>query len=546
VILSACILFESILCTVSSAAQRESPSTIITKVSIVGAIKTKKEVVAKILSIDSGMVYDSLAVEKAVKRLREVRAFQKVTVLHLPQDTGVHLYIVIREYPWFSVSDISGELFSRRYGVSDSFWRLWRIVLGVANSNFRGHLETFRVNVSFWEWRAISVSWFKPFYPSPYFVSTGVSLSDYPYQYKAWRHLRTSASIYLGRDIGNFSRGYLGIFPSYNRLTYHGPAKPGALKLSAFTTTSSGSLPEAIDTSGLLRHDTSWVDSVRLDDSTGQQVAWSGYSNWESDDSTGMKKYGEIYLSLGYALGNARNTFLPTTGWYLHNSLGTNALYAGVEPGGEQNPSYLQWNIDFRLYYPVVSSDYGYMAGRIKTTLRNTDGGRFHIVTSGGANSIRGYATGGLGHICRSNNKISVNIEYRKKLGESQPVAVPLQGLVNLYAPSVQMVYTRWDFAAFFDFGYLWHDNSLVSIKRSLQDNFSPGEKGYSTGFGIRSHLFPVRRSVCFDIAPFVYYPDTDQLTFFYTRFTQMRSPEDKSWKALSYLAWHLYIDMNF
>ncbi|HMD68178.1 MAG TPA: hypothetical protein VKF42_04805, partial [Chitinivibrionales bacterium] len=129
------------------------------------------------LGIDTGMVYDSVLIAAGKKRLMDTYLFSKVEVLRLQNPDGVHVWILVTEF-FYWIPTGGGDIIDGRYGDPKQVW--YRLRLGVSLLNFRGLFETFSVNTSVWDDKLLSISWSKPFVPSPYYFGIGAAAEEYP------------------------------------------------------------------------------------------------------------------------------------------------------------------------------------------------------------------------------------------------------------------------------------------------------------------------------------------------------------------------------
>src|SRR5271157_5111167 len=236
------------------------------------------------LGIDTGMVYDSVLIAAGKKRLMDTYLFSKVEVLRLQNPDGVHVWILVTEF-FYWIPTGGGDIIDGRYGDPKQVW--YRLRLGVSLLNFRGLFETFSVNTSVWDDKLLSISWSKPFVPSPYYFGIGAAAEEYPDLSFPRRRLVVNGRVTLGRRFLANSRSYLSISPTYNRITR--------------------------------------VDSTDLPDS--------------------RVTYEEMMTQWGWVTDRRNRSFDPTAGWHFHTALSTNAFYPGI------NNTYLQWYDDLKLYH---------------------------------------------------------------------------------------------------------------------------------------------------------------------------------------------------
>jgi outer membrane protein assembly factor BamA len=154
---------------------------------------------------------------------------------------------------------------------------------------------------------------------------------------------------------------------------------------------------------------------------------------------------------------------------------------------------YLQLNTDLRFYHPAFPPRTS-VAYRLQTTLRNRDGGKFHIVDAGGETTIRGFGSGSLGLASQANNCMLFTAEYRFPMFRTPSLRLPV--IAKIYVADTE-VYCRFDGAFFADYAHLWHD---------LVHTLTAYENGMAFGTGFRLLVLPSNRAVCFDIVPAVVY----------------------------------------
>ncbi len=256
----------------------------IVSITYCGNYFTKSIMLRTYLGIDTGMVYDSATIAAGKKRLMDTYLFSKVAVLRLQKPDGIHVYVLVTEFfYWIPTGSI--DLFQGKYGNDNSAW--WRMRLGLSMLNFRGLFETFSVQTSFWEDKALTLAWSKPFVRTPYFFSAGLSGEQTP-DLNFPRNLSFGGGyLTFGRRLFGNSRAFISIIPSYNRVDR--------------------------------------IDSLSVPNSTFQ--------------------YGEVMSRIGWITDRKNRSYDPTRGWEEATYLSTNAIYAGT------SFRFLQWNNDLRLYH---------------------------------------------------------------------------------------------------------------------------------------------------------------------------------------------------
>jgi len=422
----------------------------ISTIKIVGNDRTKERIVRLYLMLDTGMVYDSVAVEEARQRLLSSKLFSKVAILKIDKPMGKNLFVVLTEKPPLSLSNIGGTWYSKRYGTDPpSFWKSWSISLGIQNANFRGTNEVLRIGVEFWEWRGFGISWKKPLLPGPWYISVGFGLANYPYEYRARRIQRVSLRATAGRKTFENSYGYLSLVPRYTAYTYKGPAD---------------SPPEA-DTND------------------------AALGLWEADQS--VHRLREILYRGGHVIDRTNDTYPKSKGWYNW----TQVLMNMPSEQSSQATTYFQFDNQFRLYHPFFLSDHSF-AHRVQLSLRSKEGGDAHRIVAGDNNSLRGYGSGYFGTFSNANNRLLLTSEYRFKIVQTPELPLlPLVGIVYGNRPSI--IY-RIDGSLFTDAGVLWHRWSDNPFRKKLVRR----ERGWSGGFGLKLTSPQLKVSACIDFVP--------------------------------------------
>jgi outer membrane protein assembly factor BamA len=258
------------------------PDTISTII-ISGNRVTKNQTVLYIAELATGMRYDSLKIATARANLKKTNLFYKVDILTLRGGDGYRIYIIVLEKFYLLPSDLGGELYSYRYGKQKTWWRLR---VGMEYDNFRGNAEILRASFSIWDWHSMGFGWYKPFLPSPYFFSFGVSADQFPDEIFRIDHSILRGTFTAGRKLPLNSRVDLSIMPMYRR----------RIMLNDNLTVSD--TVKVYETFSLLRWRTDYRDQV----------------------------------------------FDPASGWLVALDLRTNALYNGIAP------RFFQFNEDIRWY----------------------------------------------------------------------------------------------------------------------------------------------------------------------------------------------------
>lgn len=202
----------------SSTPSHESPNAeTIGKIIVLGNKVTKTKVILHLFGVDSGSVFDSLAMEAGKKRLLATRLFKKVDLFTLMQPAGRQIYVVVAEKIYLLPYDYGGELYGRRYGKEKKWWRLR---FGIEYGNLRGLGEIFRTSFSFWDWHSLGCSWYKPLLPTPYYISIGASADQIPDETFRIDHSIVRGKVMFGRKISLNSRVGTSILQLYRRRIY--------------------------------------------------------------------------------------------------------------------------------------------------------------------------------------------------------------------------------------------------------------------------------------------------------------------------------------
>jgi outer membrane protein assembly factor BamA len=266
-------------------------SLIIKEVVIQGNKKTCLEVVNHFLQIDTGMVYDSILIVKAKERLKSADLFLKVDIVTLTKRDGVHVYVILIEGLFFTVNDIGGQYFSLKHK-QPQFW--WRFHMGVEDKNFRGKMEVLSTQVSFWDYRALGMSWQKPLFPSPYYLGISFSVEQRPEEAQRIDHSTLSGRLVLGRKILAHSNVFLGINPIYDKLDVY--------------------------------------------DSTLQ--------------SRTIDVYYELFTSLSSTIDHRNDNFDVNSGWFFYTDIRSNSFYSGSAV------PFIQLTNEIRWYIPTYLKDH--------------------------------------------------------------------------------------------------------------------------------------------------------------------------------------------
>lgn len=507
------------------------PPSRIAAITLAGNYRTRGEIVRLYLGLEPGMVYDSTVAETAKQRLEKTGLFHKVALLTVEKADGIHVFVVLTEKTYLSLTDISGEIHSRRYGkTSAPLLKSWSLSLGIKYDNFRGRMETLRLFTRFWEWRSLYLSWYKPFVPSDWYLSVGAGYSTGPEETRARLTRSVSASLTTGRKWPTEGlQTSLSTVPRYTVSLYKGNSdsavfidetRPFLYPETAPVTTE----PPPADSFYSTDRVWSWKGPVAPDSIRYQY--WGGDSLWEADRTT--EEFFEIFTCLSAVLDRTDNRYPNQRGYLLWGRLGYNLPLQLSNKNAARE--FVQLDLEGRLYHPVLFRGDSW-AHRLRLTIRDSDGGVSHLVTAGSESSLRGYASASIGKRVRANNRLLFTTEYRFPLIKTPKLPVPTAA--GLYTP-LNSLYYRFDGALFADFALLWHNWRDNPFRKSGINS----EIGSGMGVGIRMLAPQMKRCVCFDMVPVVWDSRDGRLRSFYSL------AKDRGYKPV--LPWHLYVDMTF
>jgi len=392
----------------------ETPVQKIVQLIIHGNRVTKTELIKEYLGLDTGMVYDSLKLLKGEKALESTNLFFKVDVFSLIKSGNRTVYIMLSEKPYL-LPGLSGEIYSRKYGKDDPWWRLRG---GIEHINFRGRMEVLKTTFSIWDWKGIGLAWQKPLTPTPYYLGLGSNLDFYPDEVRNTEHTSVSGRVLFGRKVLDNSRVSLSILPLLKR------------EISTWITT-----PDSTETKIITSPDTLVIKEV------------FNIISWLSDFRD--------------------NHFDPSRGLYFYSDIRSNHLHS------RNSRPYIQHAAELRLHHPGIFDD-NKVVYRFYSILRNRDGGWVHRIQLGGEGTVRGYSRQALGNQFIANNSIMLSMEYRFPIFEFPAMRVPL---LADYSDLFSSVRYRIDGALIFDYGRVSNDISeILSIKgRAVQSGTAIG-----------------------------------------------------------------------
>jgi outer membrane protein assembly factor BamA len=184
---------------------------------------TKPEVISQFLKLDTGMIYDSLKIHEAEKRLMLTDLFAKVVILHVIKPDGCDLYVKVREKGYLHVPLPGLYQYPQKYGKSN---RWFFGDAGVELDNFGGRMERLRVVIRAWEWRTLGISWTKPLLPSRYFFGVGAYGDQRPDEFFPFDRTDLSGRFSFGARLFDYSSASINLMPMFRRAQWHDSQSP--------------------------------------------------------------------------------------------------------------------------------------------------------------------------------------------------------------------------------------------------------------------------------------------------------------------------------
>jgi outer membrane protein assembly factor BamA len=194
------------------------PSKRIVSLSFNGNRTTHEKVLRMFLrpiGIDTGEIFDSAKAVLAKEKLLLTNLYSTVDIIPLAKDDGVHVHVMLKEVFSIIPDGVGGEIVDRKHGKLIDWYKLH---LGLTFNNFRGMMETFSLGSTVWEDRALSLSWTKPLYPSPYYFGAGAVVANVQDLNFPQNRLITLGRVSLGRRLTLHSQGGVGFAPTYTRI----------------------------------------------------------------------------------------------------------------------------------------------------------------------------------------------------------------------------------------------------------------------------------------------------------------------------------------
>lgn len=412
---------------------------------IYGNRRTKDEIIRAYLDLDSGAVVDSALIAAAKKRVESTGLFAKVEIFPVRMPEATDLRVIVIEELYFSITDVGGE-FLRRYGTAsedaEKWWQRGRVRFAFTQRNFRGRLETLKLSMTLLEWRSLSLSWYKPFLSTPYFLQASIGLSDNPSFSDSLRGQTVSGALYGGMNFPNRSRVYTSL-------------------------------------ASVLRN-----------------------TRDERNDPEVDRRFTETVLSAGWSIDRRNRRFDPLQGFTI-GTRGKISVVAPEEDAWRRNEdiplsrNYGQIEVTSKFFVPGFWPRKGdVFATRGKVLLRNTEGGILNRISAGGESSIRGTSGGSLDAHRRGNNLLLLSGEYRFPIWKTPPFHPFSMFDFSTLGYDLKSFYYRFDGSVFVDGAYVWEkwDDPLGGVHQK--------EKAITGGVGLKLVMPTVGQIISFDIVP--------------------------------------------
>jgi outer membrane protein assembly factor BamA len=324
------------------------------------------------------------------------------------REDGAHIFIILKESVRLQLG-YGGEYSTRKHG-QRSLWYSLNFDVGI--DNFRGRHEEFWLGTGFWERRSLSLSWYKPFLSTPYYMSLSAGVTAYPDHIMPIDYTDLYARITGGRKIGSHSRMSISAIPIYR---YRAIVESAADSAAAVPLSFRNEIYEA-------------------------------------------------FAALGYSIDRRNARFDTKSGWYYASQLRTNHLYNGL------NVPFFQLSNEFRGYKPFG----GDMASlRLLLTLRDRDAGAYHRLAYGGSGEIRGYSDDALGWLFPANSSLLASLKYHKQVHKTPRIPVPLVNHIFVGAGNLSF---RFDATFIVDYARLARDpQGILTFGGPWQDGMGIG-----------------------------------------------------------------------
>jgi hypothetical protein len=325
-------------------------------------------------------------------RLLRTQLYRKVDIFPHIREDGAHIFIVLQEAVRLGLT--YGVTYSTyKYGRPD-FW--YYPNAEVALYNFRGRHEEFSAGASLWTHRSLDLAWTKPFLSTPYYMSIGGGVAQYPDKALPVDYTDVYGAAAAGVKVSANTRVALSAMPIFRRRSV--------------------------------------VESV-MDE------------NSHSIDFPERNNFYEAFGGVNLITDRRSARFDPQGGWFMDNGLSTNRLYQGV------NTPYFEYKNETRLYLPLLFDDMAAM--RFALTLRDTDAGAYHRLTYGSAGTIRGYYEEALGWQFVANSSVLMSFKYHKPIWEVEAFEMPV---LNAVFRGVREISYRVDATLIADYARLYEE----------------------------------------------------------------------------------------
>ncbi|MGD9200325.1 MAG: BamA/TamA family outer membrane protein [Chitinispirillia bacterium] len=369
---------------------------ILKKIIINGNNKTKFKTILQVLDIDTGIVYDSTSISRWEEKLLESGLFRFVKIYSVVTKGRGIIIISLKEVNYLSISDIGGELFSRKYGFSENWWKAR---LGISIANFRGKNEHCILFLALWDSRLFGITWHKPFTNTPYFINLGFRLGRNPSTTTPWLNSYLNQFAIVGKKIRKNSILYVNLTTRYNDYQYKGP-----------------------------------TDSIT--------------NNISRIIQEREEPYPEVFFTTGWKRNILKPLFNPQKGIYYGFSAITNII-----PHNE-NRRYLQLNNETIVYHRGLFPQ-NTVAYRLRPSIRLGSGSINEGMYMGGESTLRGFGSGYFGGSKVFNNRLLFSCEYRFLILKMPVLHFPW---LSRYHNGLNNFHSTFNGAIIFDSGYLWKD----------------------------------------------------------------------------------------
>jgi len=401
-------------------------------IEIYGNVTTRPEILRYYFAFDTGEVLDTSKLRVTRANLLATQLYEKVDIFPHFREDGAHVFLILRESVRLDIG-YGVDYSTRKYGDS----KLWYSVhADAAVNNFRGRMETFWFGVSGWERLGFDLSWYKPFLPTPYYMTLSAGAADYPDDALPLDYIDTYGKLVVGRNVSANSRVFVSAMPMYRHRKI---------------------VPDHPDTG----------------------IAFPDRQNFL-----------EAFATIGFVTDRRSARFDPKNGWLLNTQLATNRIYRDNK---DVIVPFFQSTNEFRYYVPLAND---IAAFRVLLTLRDTDAGEYHRLSYGSAGDIRGYANKALGWNFSTQSSILASVKYHKPLHTTQELPMPL---VNTLFKGVNNLSFRIDGTLIADAAMLYREPLGALTQHGLGDP-NMTQPGLAFGFGTRIVVPRIRQSGCIDL----------------------------------------------